>query len=101
VTDSQQKSDSGSRSVDAVVVVSNEMGLHIRAAKVLVETTTGFSSEIILAKDGHEINAKSILGVLVLAAVKGTELTLRAEGDDASEAVEAVIDVFEQGFYEG
>jgi len=82
------------------VVVRNEVGLHARPAKNLVSELNKYVSEIFIEKDGYRINAKSIIGVLTLAAVKGTELLFIAEGADAEEALEAAERLFENGFGE-
>jgi phosphocarrier protein len=79
------------------VIVQNEVGLHARPAKNLVTELNKFCSDVFLEKDGYKINAKSIIGVLTLAAVKGTELTVIADGEDAEEA----LDVVERMFHEG
>lgn len=70
--------------------ISNKLGLHARASAKLVSTASRFSSEITLIKDQIEVNGKSIMGIMMLAAGKGSELRLRAEGQDADEAVEAI-----------
>jgi phosphocarrier protein len=83
------------------VVVMNEVGLHARPAKNLVTLLTKYAAEVhIEREDGYRINAKSIIGVLTLAAVVGTELTVIAEGDDAGAALDAVEKLFANGFGE-
>lgn len=82
--------------IKKVVKIENELGLHARAAAKLVKLSSGFESDIRLSKsDGNQcIDGKSILGVLLLAAARGTELDLVFEGEDeeaASEAIEALI----------
>jgi phosphocarrier protein len=69
------------------VTISNKLGLHARAAAKLVRLASQFSSDIKLARNNTEINAKSILGVMMLAAAKGTELELIVNGTDEIEAV--------------
>lgn len=76
------------------------MGIHARPATQIVELTNRFASRITMRKDAEEADAKSIFGVMMLAAVKGTELTLVAEGDDAVEAADAVEGLFVAGFGE-
>ncbi len=76
------------------VVVQNEVGLHARPAKNLVTELNKYKSEVHLEKDGYIVNAKSIIGVLTLAATKGTVLLVSAEGEDA----EKVLDVVERMF---
>ena len=70
--------------------IRNKLGLHARASAKLVSTASRFSSEITLIKDQIEVNGKSIMGIMMLAACKGSELCLRAEGKDAEEAMEAI-----------
>ena len=70
--------------------ILNRLGLHARAAAKLVRLANGFSSEIRVAKDGIEVNGKSIMGVLMLAAPKDTKILIRAIGPDAEEAVAAI-----------
>ena len=69
------------------VAVCNKLGLHARPASLFVKTASRFQSEVFVEKDGEVINGKSIMGLLMLAAGPGSELTLRAEGADASQAV--------------
>ena len=70
--------------------ILNRLGLHARAAAQLVRMANGFASEIQIAKDGMEVNAKSIMGVLMLAAPKDAKVLVRASGTDAEEAVAAI-----------
>jgi phosphocarrier protein len=67
--------------------IVNELGLHARAATKLVQLASTFPCEISLTKDGHEVNGKSIMGVLMLVASKGTKVTVRAKGARCEEAV--------------
>jgi phosphocarrier protein HPr len=83
-----------------VVVVLNRLGLHMRPADLLVRTASRFQSQIELEKDGQAVDCKSILGILTLAAQQGAELTLRATGSDAPEAIEVLADLFTQKFFE-
>jgi len=83
------------------VQIINRLGLHARAAAKLVHTANSFRSEIFVGTSEEEVNAKSILGLLTLAATKGTPLTVRAEGDDEEDAVSAVVELFEERFGEG
>jgi phosphocarrier protein NPr len=82
------------------VTIINKLGLHARAAAKLVNMASQFSSEIKLARNTTEINAKSILGVMMLAAAKGTELQLIADGRDESAAIEALNDLIKRRFDE-
>ena len=72
------------------ILICNKLGLHARASAKLVSTAGQFSSEIMLIKENMEVNAKSIMGIMMLAACKGTELTLKAEGSDAEDALETI-----------
>lgn len=81
--------------------VKNRLGLHARAAAVLVALTSRFSSSIIIRKESFEIDGKSILGVLSLAAIRGTEIVVTIEGEDSREAMEEVSRLIETGFGEG
>ena len=88
--------------VEGRLAVINRLGLHARAAAKLVHLTSSFGSEItIVTGDGEEIDAKSILGILLLAAGQGTELTLRCSGADEAEALRAVAALFADRFGEG
>ena len=83
------------------VYIRNKLGLHARASARLVSTASQFSSEIQLIKDNIEVNAKSIMGIMMLAASKGTELLLRAEGSDADSALNAIEELINNRFGEG
>lgn len=83
------------------MIVQNEVGLHARPAKNLVTELNKFESEVFIEKDGYRINAKSIIGVLTLAATKGTVLMVIAQGEDAEEVLDAAEKLFAAGFGEG
>jgi phosphocarrier protein HPr len=83
------------------VKIQNELGLHARAATKLVQLAAKFPCELTLAKDGHEVNGKSIMGVLMLVASKGSTVMLRARGDRAQEAVDAIAQLIDDKFGEG
>jgi phosphocarrier protein HPr len=83
------------------VLIQNELGLHARAATKLVQTASKFPCEITVAKDGHEVNGKSIMGVLMLVASKGTAVVVRARGERAAEAVAAIVALIDDKFGEG
>jgi phosphocarrier protein len=70
--------------------IVNRLGLHARAAAKLVHTAGGFQSRVTVVKNGEEVDAKSILGVLLLAAAQGSRVTVRCEGQDEKEAMDAV-----------
>lgn len=86
--------------IEREVVVRNRSGLHTRPAATLVKTAARFSSDFFIYKDGMEINGKSIIGVMTLAAEQGSTLLLRFEGTDEAEAAAAVVDLFERSFGE-
>lgn len=87
--------------IERDVEIVNRLGLHARAAAKLVHTASGFDSQVTLEKDGEEVDAKSILGVLLLAAAQGSRLTVRAAGDDEAEAIAAVTGLIADRFQEG
>jgi phosphocarrier protein len=87
--------------VEKEIVVSNKLGLHARASAKLVQLVQGFKSSIWLISGGREVNAKSIMGVMMLAAGIGTPLTLRADGPDEAAALAAVAALFDRKFDEG
>jgi len=81
--------------------VENKLGLHARAAAVFVRLSNKFSSDIKLIKDGYKVDGKSILGVLSLAAIKGSKIEVLAIGDDAEAAICEIEKLVESGFGEG
>jgi len=83
------------------VMITNKLGLHARAAAKLVHTANIFTSEVFIGGEHEEVNAKSILGLLTLAASKGTSVTVRADGPDEEDAVRAVVELFHDKFGEG
>jgi phosphocarrier protein HPr len=82
------------------VEISNRLGLHARAAAKVVHTANSFKSDIFIGAGYEEVNAKSILGLLTLAATKGTPVIVRAEGEDEQAAIEAIVVLFENRFGE-
>jgi phosphocarrier protein HPr len=82
------------------LTVSNRLGLHARAAAKLVQLLSGFKSQATLTGRGREVNAKSIMGVLLLAAATGATLKLRLDGEDEVEAADAATALFERRFDE-
>jgi phosphocarrier protein len=87
-------------SVEREFDVLNRLGLHARAAAQMVRLANGFASEIFVVKDGTEVNGKSIMGVLMLAAPKDTKILIRAIGPDAEEAVAAIGELIARKFGE-
>jgi len=84
-----------------IMMVKNELGLHARAAAVFVRLSNKFSSDIKIMKDGYKVDGKSILGVLSLAAIKGSKIEILAKGDDADAAISEIGKLVESGFGEG
>jgi len=86
--------------IERELEIVNRLGLHARAAAKLVHTASRFDSQVWLVKDGEEIDAKSILGILLLAAAQGSYVAVRCDGDDEAEALAAVAELVENGFDE-
>jgi phosphocarrier protein len=86
---------------EKTMLIQNELGLHARAATKLVQTASKFPCEVTVTKDGHEVNGKSIMGVLMLVASKGTTVTLKAKGERAAEAISAIAALIDDKFGEG
>jgi len=82
------------------IKVSNRLGLHARAAAKLVQLLSGFQSQVTLTGRGREVNAKSIMGVLLLAAAPGANLLVRVEGEDEQAALDAAVALFDRRFDE-
>ena len=79
--------------VEQEVEIINKLGLHARAAAKLVNLACSFESSVELQKDGKRVNGKSIMGVMMLAASQGTQLSLLIDGEDESEALKQVLDL--------
>ncbi len=90
----------GPRCAERLCEIRNRLGLHARAAAKLVHLANTFASEIRLVKDGVEVNAKSIMGVLMLAAPRDSRVAVRAEGPDADAAIAAIAALIEGKFGE-
>jgi len=86
--------------MSAVVRIANKRGLHARASAKIVEAAARFESEITVVKDGQSVNARSIMGLMMLAASMGTEIEITVEGPDAQEALTAIIALAEAKFGE-
>jgi len=85
---------------EATITILNKLGIHVRPAALIVQLASKFESEIKLNKDGVEVDAKSIMGVMMLAAGMGSKLKITAEGRDEKEAVAALGDLVEAKFNE-
>jgi len=87
-------------SVSQSVVVTNALGLHARAAARFVHLATRFESHIRVGRDAKTMDGKSIMGILLLAAARGTTITISADGADEAAAVQALVELVESGFGE-
>jgi phosphocarrier protein HPr len=85
----------------ASIEIVNKLGLHARASAKLTQLAGGFKSEIWLSRSGRRVNAKSIMGVMMLAAGKGTMVLIDAEGPDAEQAIAAILQLVGERFGEG
>ncbi|TAK90579.1 MAG: HPr family phosphocarrier protein [Burkholderiaceae bacterium] len=85
----------------AEVLISNKLGLHARASAKLTQLASRFQAEVWLARSGRRVNAKSIMGVMMLAAGNGTMVTLEADGTDEAEAISAIQTLIANKFDEG
>lgn len=88
-------------SAEGTFDIVNDLGLHARAASRFVQVANGFKSEVQVEKDGQTVNGKSIMGVLMLVASKGTKINVRTRGADAGPALEALRVLTADGFGEG
>jgi phosphocarrier protein len=86
--------------ITANVTIVNKLGLHARAASRLVNTASGFAADIEIVRGARSVNAKSIMGVLTLAAALGAELVIQADGPDDQQAVDALTTLFRDRFGE-
>ena len=82
------------------VTINNEAGFHARPADLFVRLAMRFSASIEITKDNQTVDGKSILGILTLAATKGTKLEIGAHGDDAKQAIDALVELIDSGFAE-
>ncbi|MBZ9636431.1 HPr family phosphocarrier protein [Clostridium sp. FP1] len=78
-------------------IVKSETGIHARPALLVVKEASKFKSEVLIVKDGNEYNAKSIVAIMCMAAVKNDEITIKATGDDEEAAAVAMIKLIEEG----
>lgn len=83
------------------ITITNKLGLHARASAKLVQALHGFQANAFIACRGKEVNAKSIMGVMMLAAGLGTPIKLRTDGPDEETAMTTMVDLFERKFDEG
>ena len=87
--------------VQSDTTIINKLGLHARASGVLTQTVTPFKSDVRIIRNGRRVNAKSIMGVMMLAAGIGSTLTIEADGEDEQAALDAVLAVIADKFGEG
>ncbi len=85
-------------SVKGFFIVSNDRGLHTRPSTEIVKCATSFKSDVTLIYHKVEVNAKSLLGILMLAATKGAKIHIKATGEDARQAVDSLLDLAKQNF---
>ena len=83
------------------VEIINKLGLHARASAKLSQTANQFKSEVQLIRNGNKVNAKSIMGVMMLAAAKGSEIGIETRGPDETDAMQALIELIQDKFGEG
>jgi phosphocarrier protein HPr len=83
------------------VIIKSDAGVHARPAMMLVRAAMKYPCEILFIKEGTQVNAKSIMGVLALALTKGSRLTISADGEKEEEAVQELISIIDNGFNEG
>ena len=86
--------------IEKVIVVQNKLGIHARPAALLVRIAARFSCDIFLVKNGEEVNGKSIMSVMALAAEPGSKIIIRARGEDEEQAVQRIVELFENKFEE-
>jgi phosphocarrier protein len=86
--------------VEKILTVRNRAGIHARPAALIAQTANRFSCEVILEKDTTTVNAKSIMGVITMAAGYNTTITLKCEGADEIEAADSIFNLFESKFEE-
>jgi phosphocarrier protein HPr len=85
----------------ANVTIINKLGLHARASAKLTKLASGFGCEVFMSRNGRRINAKSIMGVMMLAAGMGTQVEIETDGDDEVKAMQAMVALINERFGEG
>ena len=83
------------------ITISNRLGLHARASAKLTKLATGFKSEVFMSRNGRKVNAKSIMGVMMLAAGMGAEVEIETDGEDEQAAMDAICALINDKFGEG
>ncbi len=92
--------EQGVNTVSRELTLTNELGLHARPAAMFVKTASRFRAEVWVELDEEQVNGKSIMGLMMLAAPGGAQLTVTAEGEDAHEALDSIANLFQSGFKE-
>lgn len=83
------------------VLIANKLGLHARASAKLTQLASGFKCEVMLSRNHRRVNAKSIMGVMMLAAAKGTTISIETSGEDEADAMRAILNLVNGHFGEG
>jgi phosphocarrier protein HPr len=83
------------------IEITNKLGLHARASAKLTQTAGKYASEVWVSRDGRKVNAKSIMGVMMLAAAKGAVIVIETDGQDEAEAMAALVQLINDKFGEG
>ena len=97
---SSARKPGGKQAVDRELVVLNKLGIHARPAAMFVKVANRFASNILVEKDGEQINGKSIMGLMMLAAGPGTKIMVSCEGDDCQAAMDAIVELIKRKFDE-
>jgi len=87
--------------LESSATIINKLGLHARAAAKLVSTASAFSSKVKISFNGKEVDGKSIMSVMMLAAAQGSEIVLKVDGDDEQRALDAILELINDYFGEG
>ena len=87
--------------IRTTITISNKLGLHARASAKLTKLATGFKSDVFMSRNGRKVNAKSIMGVMMLAAGLGAEVEIETEGEDEAAAMTALTALIDDKFGEG
>ncbi len=85
---------------EKILTIRNRLGLHARPAALFVQEAVKFKSQVFVVKDGLQVNGKSVMGLMLLAAESGSKLTIKADGPDESKVIEALERIFERKFDE-
>jgi len=86
--------------IEKTILIKNRLGLHARAAVKFVNLANRFASDVRIVKDDSDVDGKSILGILTLAATQGTDITIRLDGEDETSALQAIVELIDGRFGE-